>query len=472
MHTSRTGRAARLAAGALLACALGVFGCGDARRGPASTPVLLFAVDGLEWNVLLPLLQRGELPAFADLMRRGVFGELESLKPTWSPVIWTTIATGKRPAKHGIEGFVYGVEVDGKLEPRVFNSGHRKTKAFWNMLSDHGRSVDVVGWWITYPAEPIDGLMVSQTNTTAALVEREAGAILKGTLQAGVPRQVWPESREAEVLSILERVDATLDERLAQHYGTPPHALGELERAVWDESRWAFRADETYLEIVDARLERPPADLTAVYVGGPDVVGHRFWRYAYPQDFAHPPDAAQIENFGRLLEDSYRRVDRALAAMLAKLPRETTVIVVSDHGMHSDQVDGAFAPDAQREGRLSGNHTGAPPGAFLAAGPRIAVRSGAAAPVETLSRADLPRLGSVLDVLPTLLALLELPLGEDMPGAPMPAVLDAAWLAAHPPARIPTHDDDAWRAAHARLKAESIDLDERLEQLRALGYIR
>ena len=472
MHTSRTRCAARLAAGALLACALGVLGCGDARRTPQGAPVLLFAVDGLEWNVMLPLLQRGELPALADLMRRGVFGELESLRPTWSPVIWTTIATGKGPAKHGIEGFVYGVEVDGRLEPRVFNSGHRRTKAFWNILSDHGRSVDVVGWWITYPAEPIDGLMVSQTNTTAALLEREAGAILKGTLQEGVPRQVWPQSREAEVLAIHARVDGTLDARLEQHYGKRPHPLGTLEQAVWDESRWAFRADETYLEIVDARLDEPPADLTAVYVGGPDVVGHRFWRYAYPQEFAHPPDAQQIENFGRLLADSYRRVDRALAAMLAELPAETTVIVVSDHGMHADQVEGLFPPDAQREGRLSGNHTGAPPGVFLAAGPRIAARAADAPAVGTLARADLPRLGSVLDVLPTLLALLELPLGEDMPGAPMPAVLDANWLAAHPPARIPTHDDDTWRAAQTRLKAESADLDDRLEQLRSLGYIR
>lgn len=463
---------ARFAAAALLACALCGPGCGDAQRADSGAPVLFFAVDGLEWDVLLPLVQRGEVPALAKLMRRGVFGELESLRPTWSPVIWTTIATGKGPAKHGIEGFVYAVEVDGKLEPRVYNSGHRRTKAFWNILSDRGRTVDVVGWWITYPAEPIDGLMVSQTNTTAALLERDDGAILKGTLQEGVPRQVWPASREAEVLALLERVDATLDARLAEHYGVPPHPLGPLEQAVWDESRWAFRADETYLEIVDARLDAPPADVTAVYVGGPDVVGHRFWRYAYPQDFAHAPSAEQIENFGGLLEASYRRVDRALAAMLAELPPETTVWVVSDHGMHADNADALFAPEAEREGRLSGNHTAAPPGVFLAAGPRIAARAVDAPALETLARTDIPSLGSVLDVLPTLLAMLELPLGEDMPGAPMAAVLDADWLAAHPPTRVPTHDDDAWRAAHARLRAESLDLDERLEQLRALGYIR
>jgi hypothetical protein len=457
----------------LLCCVLlaALAGC-DGTRREARAPVLILAVDGLEWDVLLPLVQRGEAPAFAGLMRRGVFGELESMRPTWSPVIWTTIATGKRPAKHGIEGFVYAVEVDGRLEPRVYNSGHRRTKAFWNILSDHGRSVDVVGWWITYPAEPIDGLMVSQTNTTAALHERDEGAILKGTLQEGVARQVWPQASEVGVLATLARVEATLDERLATHYGRPPHPPGPLEQAVWDESRWAFRADETYLEVISQRLASQPSEVTAVYVGGPDVVGHRFWRYAYPQLYAHPPSAEQVENFGRMVDDAYRRVDRALADLLARLPDDATVLVVSDHGMQAEHTDAPFRPDAERQGRLSGGHNDAPPGVFLAAGARIAARAADAPAPETLARADLPRLGSVLDVLPTLLALLEVPVGEDMPGAPMTAVLDAAWFAAHPPGKVATHDDDLWREAHARLKAESVDLDERLEQLRALGYIR
>ena len=117
-----------------LVLALGLAACGGSERSQRA-PTLLFAVDGLEWDVLLPLVQRGEAPAFAELMARGVFGELQTLKPTWSPVIWTTIATGKGPEKHGIEGFVYAAEVDGQMEPRVFNSGHRRTKAFWNILS-------------------------------------------------------------------------------------------------------------------------------------------------------------------------------------------------------------------------------------------------------------------------------------------------------------------------------------------------
>ena len=73
-------------------------GCG-AREGAGGATQLVFAVDGLEWDVVLPMLERGELPALRHLMERGRFGLLETLHPTLSPVIWTSIATGKPVAE-------------------------------------------------------------------------------------------------------------------------------------------------------------------------------------------------------------------------------------------------------------------------------------------------------------------------------------------------------------------------------------
>ena len=112
----------------------------DARR-----PVIFIAADGLEWSVLEPLINQGKLPTIARLMAAGTYGYLESMEPTYSPVVWTSIATGKTPAKHGIEHFVYSE--NGRQ--RYYTSGHRKTKAFWNILSDYGLEVDVLGWWMT-----------------------------------------------------------------------------------------------------------------------------------------------------------------------------------------------------------------------------------------------------------------------------------------------------------------------------------
>ena len=143
----------------------------------ARRPLVFVAADGLEWSVLEPLINAGKLPTIARLMAGGTYGYLESMDPTYSPVVWTTIATGKTPAKHGIEHFVYSQ--DG--HQHYYTSGQRKTKAFWNILSDYGLTTHVLGWWMTYPAESIHGIMIAQTNTTGVLDDPKR-ALWKGSL--------------------------------------------------------------------------------------------------------------------------------------------------------------------------------------------------------------------------------------------------------------------------------------------------
>jgi hypothetical protein len=421
--------------------------------------ILLFAVDGLEWSVVLPLVQRGELPTFAALMARGVFGTLRTIEPVSSPVIWTTIATGKLPSRHGITDFTFQERTAEGERRRLFASGHRRTKAFWNILSDAVLPVDVIGWWITYPAERIHGLMVSQTNTSRA--------IRKGALEEGIGGQVWPPEREAVTLEIAREVDADLSEILRESYGTPSHPLGDLEQALWEKSHWSFRADEIYVRIALERLREPAASLTAIYMGAPDVVGHRFWRYAYPEQFQHPPPPEQLANFGDLLHATYRRADRALAALLEKMPADTTVWLMSDHGMQARNPVLRYAN--QRGRRLSGKHV--PRALLIAAGPGIRAREANASDVAALGVDDLPELGSVVDTLPTLLTILGLAVGEDMDGHSLTGLIEPAWLAARPERGIPTWDTPDWLQTREPLRVARPGREERLEQLRALGYI-
>ena len=140
--------------------------------------------------------------------------------------------------------------------------------------------------------------------------------------------------------------------------------------------------------------------------------------------------------------------------------------------MSAYDVEGDFEPDDALVDLLSGHHLDAPPGVLIAAGPGIRGPPREPRDLATIERADLVRLGSVLDVTPTLLALLDLPVGADMEGAPMAAVLDPAWLAQHPVRQVATHDTPDWLEAQQRLRTQALDLSERLEQLRALGYVR
>ena len=95
----------------------------------------------------------------AKFIEDGVIGNLATLYPQLSPMLWTSIATGKRPFKHGILGFIEPDPHSGGVRPITNLS--RKTKAIWNILSQSGKKCNVVGWWPSHPAEPINGVMVS-----------------------------------------------------------------------------------------------------------------------------------------------------------------------------------------------------------------------------------------------------------------------------------------------------------------------
>lgn len=455
-------KTARALSGLLLV----LWGAASCARRDSAAPVLLVGVDGVEWNVVLPLMAEGELPNLARLMERGSYGRLSTFRPTYSPVIWTSVATGKVPEDHGIVNFYYDDLSSGGI--RLFHNGHRRTKAVWNIASDYDRRVAVVGWWMTYPVESVRGVMVAQTNTEAQLDTRGGRNIWKGTLLPGLPGQVFPPARQEEMLQTLRTTDQRLPELTGELFGVFPHPLSLLGRRLWANCRWAFRADATYLQIALDLLTRDgPYDLTMVYFGGPDVVGHRFWRYMRPKLYAHPPSEAEIENFGRVIADYYAYIDEAIGRLVDALPEEATVLVVSDHGMHAINREKRFDPDDPPEDVNSAEHQDASPGIFIAAGPAIRARPPATGMVK---RRDLPGVGGVLDIAPTLLALLGIPIGSDMDGRVLDGILRAPYAGFR--AAVPTHDTAAFLASRPTLRTPAAHEAERLEQLRALGYLR
>src|SRR6185369_15453183 len=125
----------------------------------AKPRVLLIGWDAADWKVIKPLLAAGQMPNLARLMGQGIHGNLATIYPVLSPMLWTSIATGKRAYKHGIHGFSEPLPDGSGVRPSSLLS--RKTKALWNILNQAGHRSLVVGWWPSHPAEPINGVMVS-----------------------------------------------------------------------------------------------------------------------------------------------------------------------------------------------------------------------------------------------------------------------------------------------------------------------
>jgi predicted AlkP superfamily phosphohydrolase/phosphomutase len=278
--------------------------------------MLVVGVDGGEWSVIRRLWAAGELPALAALAERGASAGLATDYGA-SPVIWTTIATGRRPRQHGITDFV----VAGPAGDVPVSSAVRRVPALWNMLTTAGRRVAVVGWWASWPAEEVAGVVVSDR------------ALL------GVPDAVYPPEAAAAV-------EAERRAAMAAPEGFDPGDAAQLRDRVTSGLARRLAAD----------LGRPGGyDLLLVYFRSPDVVSHHDWRWFEPEAFppADPaPTPAEAAERADRIPRVYRAFDRALGVLVAAAPADTNLLVVSDHGFRAadgEEVQLLFDLDAVLE---------------------------------------------------------------------------------------------------------------------------
>jgi hypothetical protein len=447
-------------------------------EAPKAQPVgrvLVVGVDGLEWKVLGRLFAAGKCPNLAGLMQRGSFGRLLTLQPTLSPILWTTIATSKMPQEHEITGFT-----DADL--RQFTSAQRRGRAVWNVADRFGLSSNVFGWWITWPVEPIRGVMVSGSSSSA-LVD----ANWKPTLLPGAPDQVHPPALESEVMSIAERAGALAEvQRLAREkvFGViPDDVLGPVEQNLIRHTLWSVQSDATYHAIAKSLIRSHPADLNLVYLGGPDVSGHRFWRYYDPKPFRWPGNPEVDEQWKRASPESpplaellakpegdrmlsevipnyYQWVDELVGELIEAAGKDATVIVLSDHGMHASSTD---KPNPKW---LTGHHQDGIPGVIIAAGPGIARTKAWDAYAE---RGELATHASVLNVMPTLLALLGVQPARGAKNTAQLSLLEGRALANA--ALAPVDDYDEGFRAPAQIEVPAQMNEDFIKKFKDLGYL-
>jgi len=141
---------------------------------------LLIGWDAADWMTIEPLLEQGKLPHLARLIANGSRGPLKTLEPKLSPLLWTTIATGKTTDRHGILNFVEpSPEGDGL---RISQSTSRSTKAIWNILSQNDLESLVVGWYASHPSEKIKGAVVTNLLHEGFDHPDKKTAMLQGTV--------------------------------------------------------------------------------------------------------------------------------------------------------------------------------------------------------------------------------------------------------------------------------------------------
>jgi predicted AlkP superfamily phosphohydrolase/phosphomutase/tetratricopeptide (TPR) repeat protein len=406
----------------------------------ANRRVLLIGWDAADWKVIDRLMDEGKMPNVAGLVERGVMGNLATLYPSLSPTLWTSIATGKRPYKHGIWGFTEPDPATGTIRP-VTNLS-RKTRAIWNILQTQGLKSNVIGWWPSHPAEPISGVMVSDMYHKAHAPIDKPWPMRPGTVHP--PRLSQP-------LADLRLHPCELG---AEHIGPFVPDFGKIDQ---DKDHRLETLAKTIAECTTihsaatAAMQLEPWDFMGVYYDSIDHFSHAFMRFNPPRmDWV---DEEDYELFKGVVEGGYRYHDMMLGALLALAGEDTTVIIVSDHGFHPDHLRPQHVPvEPAGPAVQHRNH-----GIFVMAGPGV--------------KHDERIYGmSLLDVTPTILRLFDLPVGEDMDGVPLVSgFVDGD----QDVPTIPSWDDvEGEDGSHPEGTAiDPVEASEAVNQLVALGYI-
>jgi len=435
------------------------------RRPPRR--IFLFGIDGLDPDLVEKLITEGKLPTLARLQAQGVSGPLQTLKPALSSRVWTTIVTGKLPEEHGIENQYTTIApllgtADLHITPALqiikdllvaldviqkvpATSTQRRVKAIWNIASENGLSVDVVGWWGSWPAEAIRGRMVTDHANLAYM----QSLLIRGRIY-NLPGEHWTFPEDLIVQFPAPDVKhwdpaaagfADLDD---QDLSAAVQSVAGEKDDAYSCLHLAWQSDHYYEQVIQTLVALSPPNLFLGYWKSPDIAGHCFFKFADPGAPAAGVAPEDLRRFRHTVERFYLQVDQWLGQLAPKLPRDAIVIIVSDHGFQRN-ADGEW-----------GHIENAPPGIILFSGPGI--RAGA-----RITQAH------VLDVMPTLLYLLGLPQGQDMPGRVLTEVFDASREDPTGLTWISTYEAGQRHSSHPT--PSSVD-DEINRGLRALGYLK
>jgi len=395
--------------------------------------VTILAIDGASLDYIAQRVADGRLPGFGRLLEGGVSLYLETVRPTQPAPVWTSVASGKYPPQTGVRAaarYEYGPPGEaiellpdfcfsqalvhfGLLRAVGYQSSAVRARPLWTILSGQRVSAGVIGWPVTAPAAPLRGFLITDEFRPGPVPDGAPSDVVSG-LPAGSAAGPNPANRVAMFgapADAVLRASAVAGGPLAVHAGTvddPPLARDAWRREI----------------AVQLRDEYRPR-LLAVRYEGLDRAGHLYLRDARPRAFGGSGQNGE-PRLAAILDRHYAFVDAEIAQALDTMGPDDALFVVSGFGMEPIGLGKRVLARVLGQPDVPGSHEDAPDGFLLAYG--VPIRSGRA------------RLGSIVDVAPTVLYLLGLPVARDMDGVARTDLFKPAFTATRPIAYIPTYE--------------------------------
>jgi predicted AlkP superfamily phosphohydrolase/phosphomutase len=385
--------------------------------------IVIVAVDAGSLDFITSATANGRLPNFGRILDAGAVMHLATIHPTSAEAVWAAVATGKLPQKNGVRSagsyrFPGGSDPIlllpdyclshllvrfGFLIEQPHTPATLRTRTLWNILGTRGIRVGVVGWPLTYPAPPVHGYLVS--DLFHRVIATPAGV---DDTSAVYPPELHEAARRAA-----EAVDAGADPV------TPASALDQRYEAPG-------RTDRAYDRIARELGSMRPPQISIVRYQSLDLIGHYFLRYVMPSEFGDVTDGER-RRFGSVLEQHYGLIDDAIGRAMRSLGADDLLLVVSGYGMEPIGIVKRLLERAVGDPDLSGTHEAAPEGFLMGYGGPVI-------------RGRLTSSASVVDVVPTVLYFLGLPIGRDMDGYARTDLFKPSFTEERPITFIPTYD--------------------------------
>jgi len=303
------------------------------------TKLFVFGLDGATFEQMDPMMEEGELSNFNRLRNDGTSAVLISMEPMFSPLLWTTMASGKAPHAHGIQGF----------------SNHAtdvKVPRFWDLAESRGDSIGIYKWLVTYPPRSVRGFIVPAWLAPAPMTWPASLAVVKEIELANRLEKESVGAKRSGLSLLLDGVRQgfrwstvrnTIAWKLHEWWSRP----GEQDRRVVLEGLRVQMDRDVFV----AAAARHDPDLLTLTVYSVDALGHRFWRYHEPEAFGDVP-RADVKRWGSVIQDAYRQADSVFGEIVEMLPPETQIVMLSDHGFkaleESEENTSAFTPRTER----------------------------------------------------------------------------------------------------------------------------
>lgn len=427
-----------LGAIALAGAATVLIASAPSTSGPAPPPItivptgqrlLVVAIDGVDLATLDRLRNAGRVPALSRSIG-GASLTMPSDGDRDPARVWTTIATGQPPERHGVRALatrqVAGVE--GRIgqtspawttlmaatdllrltRPSIASGDERLTPAFWEVAARAGLRTAVVHWWATWPAAADLGIVISDR----AILRLEHGGAGNGEIAPAALYETLARTAAARRTAAVARASTAV----------VAGATAEIAAAI---ARSA-ELDATIVSLAsDAALG--PLDVLVVYLPGLDIAQHAILASGDAGGLAPSEAAARVA----AIERYYEFVDGLAAELASRAQDGWTIATITQPGRVSRPGEGLLAI------------SGAP-----------AARGRLQAPVVAIA--------------PTLLQLVGVPIARDLAGRPAVDLFTPEFLRAHAIREIATYGA---RTASNRPGGKALD-KEMIDRMRSLGYVR